>query len=785
MSGWKNRDNGRVCTVNGVPFYFQKRYTGQRCLGSGAYGVVCSAKDSITKKNVAIKKVSQYSRSTNAAVHILREIRLMRLLGKHKCIITLQNLYKRLKRDEIYMVMDQMDADLHQVIQSDQTLTGHHVQHFMFQLLKGIQYMHACGILHRDLKPGNLLVNSQCDLKIADFGLARERDPLSTMTQHVVTRWYRAPELMLRPNGHYDASVDVWSVGCILGEMIGRKPMFPGKDFIHQLRLIFNVIGAPHKDEVAHIENEDALLFLASLKQKCAVRMSNLFPSASAEVVDLLESILVFQPSKRLTTDRALEHKFMEGAAENYPIVTPPVPSNMECDFEGKKLTKQQILDMIKREVQIVRDQSKAEASNRLRLKRPQSAKVARESAHKQIGRGKTAANIAALQKESAQRVQQLKAIAKKQQKQPNPRPKRIEQRQKASLAQSHKKLTSSRSSHPPRHQDRLAQRSKQVTKKIREIEGQHKKQSIHPTDKVSFTRGRTQSDGNMLHEINRLRNSPRSKSNTAAKPDENSLAPVASRPGVAAANKGKSLVDRKRDLIRRTRSLGDPMFKAQTEARTKTRESLLVNADASPTKQNVRMLSPMARKLNEMQTNFREGKISEESLVQRKRELIQRTREETASATADTSKRVDDGASTTDVHSAKSTSVARALDAEQDSLSDHNTAEQGKKPLKTAMMPKSSLQQKVTVDNVLSPNHKKRTTTVIRPFKFHQTRRRSRSSAASIPLGGKKKLAANAGVGSMRRRLAEAMAVGRLKSNKKLTVPRSPKFLTRSRRRR
>lgn len=366
MRGYKRREYGRTRTFAGSPFFFPKRYEPIRCLGTGAYGVVCSAQDSTNKKKVAIKKVSQYTRSVNAAVHILREIRLMRLLGQHKCIITLKNLYTRINRDEIYLVMDYMQADLHQVIQSDQTLTGLHIQHFMFQLLKGIQYMHACGILHRDLKPGNLLVNSKCDLKIADFGLARERDPESTMTQHVVTRWYRAPELMLRPNGHYDASVDVWSVGCILGEMIGRKPMFPGKDFIHQLRLIFDVIGAPHKDEVAHIENEDALSFLESLKHKTPVRMTNLFPTASAEAVDLVESLLIFQPRKRLTIDGALAHNFLVGASNNFPLEIPAVPSNMECDFEGKKLTKREILTLIKREVQLLRGQIKKAKAKRL-----------------------------------------------------------------------------------------------------------------------------------------------------------------------------------------------------------------------------------------------------------------------------------------------------------------------------------------------------------------------------------------------------------------------------------
>ena len=373
------------------------------------------------------------------------------------------------------------------------------------------------------------------------------------------------------------------------------------------------------------------------------------FPSASAEVVDLVEALLVFQPNKRLATDQALEHKFMEGASENFPIVTPPVPSNMECDFEGKrldtcmgafsscmdtevlvliektgqKLTKQEIVEMIKREVQIVREQSKTDASKRLRLKRSQSAKakttkVAHESARKGVARAKTVSDISALQNDSAQRIAQLKEAGMQQKrvvKQENARPKRIEQRQESSSVQSDKKVPSPGSSHPPRQQEQLAQRGKEA-EKINKTAGLQQKQLIQPTEKVPFNKGRTQSDGNMLHEINRrsrLRQTPRAESNTETKPNENPPAPVASRPEVpAASNKGKSLVDRKRDLIRRTRSFSDSMFKPPSPIRA-TRERAVVDTDSSPSKPNVRILSPMARKLNEMQNNFREGKISEE----------------------------------------------------------------------------------------------------------------------------------------------------------------------------
>ena len=152
----------------------------------------------------------------------------------------------------------------------------------MYQLIRGIKYLHDHKIIHRDLKPGNLLVTRNCDLRITDFGLAREHpkrefesDPNAVMdgdhvedaermTQHVVTRWYRPPELMLCPDGLYSYYVDIWSAGCIFAELLGRKPLFR-KNFVHQLELIFGVIE-PKDSEVAHITNKQARKFLAGVR---------------------------------------------------------------------------------------------------------------------------------------------------------------------------------------------------------------------------------------------------------------------------------------------------------------------------------------------------------------------------------------------------------------------------------------------------------------------------------------------------------------------------------------
>lgn len=114
------------------------------------------------------------------------------------------------------------------------------MQYFLYQILRGLKYVHSANVLHRDLKPSNLLLNANCDLKIGDFGLARTTSETDFMTEYVVTRWYRAPELLLNCS-EYTAAIDIWSVGCILGEIMTRKPLFPGKDYVHQLRLITEV----------------------------------------------------------------------------------------------------------------------------------------------------------------------------------------------------------------------------------------------------------------------------------------------------------------------------------------------------------------------------------------------------------------------------------------------------------------------------------------------------------------------------------------------------------------
>jgi serine/threonine protein kinase len=212
MSNRNHSNKGeKIHNISQTTFTLDNQYSDLKILGKGSYGVVVSAYSESLHTKIAIKKITPVaSKHVVDAKHVLRETRLLRHMGKHENIITLQDISYREHSDEIYLIMELMDSDLHRILQSQQSLTEQHFQFFMFQLCCGVKYLHSHHIIHRDLKPGNILVSKDCRLRITDFGLARER-PLPKkgdsgggdgedidvpMTEHVVTRWYRPPELM-------------------------------------------------------------------------------------------------------------------------------------------------------------------------------------------------------------------------------------------------------------------------------------------------------------------------------------------------------------------------------------------------------------------------------------------------------------------------------------------------------------------------------------------------------------------------------------------------------------
>ncbi|OVA18196.1 Protein kinase domain [Macleaya cordata] len=315
-------------------------------LGRGAYGIVCGATNSETNEEVAIKKIGNAFDNRIDAKRTLREIKLLCHMD-HENVIKIKDIIRPPERenfDDVYIVYELMDTDLHQIIRSTQTLTDDHCQYFLYQLLRGLKYIHSANVLHRDLKPSNLLLNSNCDLKICDFGLARTTSETDFMTEYVVTRWYRAPELLLNCS-EYTTAIDIWSVGCIFMEIVKREPIFPGKDYVQQLKLITELLGSPEDSDLGFIRSDNARKYVKQLPQVPKQSFSQKFPNVSPVAIDLAERMLVFDPCKRITVEEALNHPYLLSLHEINE--EPTCPSPFIFDFEQSNLSEEDIKQLI------------------------------------------------------------------------------------------------------------------------------------------------------------------------------------------------------------------------------------------------------------------------------------------------------------------------------------------------------------------------------------------------------------------------------------------------------
>uniref|UniRef100_A0A8C4MXM3 Mitogen-activated protein kinase n=6 Tax=Amniota TaxID=32524 RepID=A0A8C4MXM3_EQUAS len=301
--------------VRGQVFDVGPRYTNLSYIGEGAYGMVCSAYDNVNKVRVAIKKISPFEHQTYCQ-RTLREIKIL-LRFRHENIIGINDIIRAPtieQMKDVYIVQDLMETDLYKLLKT-QHLSNDHICYFLYQILRGLKYIHSANVLHRDLKPSNLLLNTTCDLKICDFGLARVADPdhdhTGFLTEYVATRWYRAPEIMLNSKG-YTKSIDIWSVGCILAEMLSNRPIFPGKHYLDQLNHILGILGSPSQEDLNCIINLKARNYLLSLPHKNKVPWNRLFPNADSKALDLLDKMLTFNPHKRIEVEQALAHPYLE-----------------------------------------------------------------------------------------------------------------------------------------------------------------------------------------------------------------------------------------------------------------------------------------------------------------------------------------------------------------------------------------------------------------------------------------------------------------------------------------
>ncbi|KAJ9529354.1 hypothetical protein QJQ45_013777 [Haematococcus lacustris] len=392
---------------------------------------IAVARDLETNTKVAIKKIANAFENSVDAKRTLREIKLLRHLS-HENIVQILDIIPPVTRTQfrdVYIVYELMDTDLHQIIRSPQPLSDDHCQYFIYdgwgcvQVLRGLKFIHSAQILHRDLKPSNLLVNANCDLKICDFGLARTAasNQEEFMTEYVVTRWYRAPELLLSCS-EYGNAIDVWcvlfstsclrpcrhhclppslccalwvaveaqgserlcpaptlaparsrlftrrSVGCILAELLGRKPLFPGKDYVHQLNLITRLIGSPSEAELGFITSDKARRYIRALPRCERTDLRRLWPNANAKAsgrqrpgagtrpsvslnraVDLIDRMLVFDPSARISVEAALAHPYLASLHDDSD--EPSCATSFDLDLDSEQLTPDVVREIILRDV--------------------------------------------------------------------------------------------------------------------------------------------------------------------------------------------------------------------------------------------------------------------------------------------------------------------------------------------------------------------------------------------------------------------------------------------------
>eukprot|EP00993_Chasmostoma_nieuportense_P000120 NODE_1109_length_1652_cov_401.839344_g1042_i0.p1 GENE.NODE_1109_length_1652_cov_401.839344_g1042_i0~~NODE_1109_length_1652_cov_401.839344_g1042_i0.p1 ORF type:complete len:464 (+),score=88.59 NODE_1109_length_1652_cov_401.839344_g1042_i0:61-1452(+) len=310
-------DGLKTYNIKGNNFALPKHYTVTNRLGQGSYGMVVQALNTSTGEKIAIKKCGSLFKYPEDGKRILREIKLMQILN-HRNILGIVDVLPPTDRnfEDIYIVTIAMDTDLSNIIKS-QPLSEGHCKYVIYQLLRGLKYIHSANVLHRDLKPANILINFDCRIKICDFGLARGADPSKkqNLTNYVVTRWYRAPELLL-DNTRYTAAIDIWASGCIFAEMVRGSALFPGESSLDQMHRVADAVGVPPDDDLWWIQSTKAREYLKSRSGKenrsPNQDLKTLLPSSTKPLaVDFVKHMLAFNPYKRWSSDWLLDHPYL------------------------------------------------------------------------------------------------------------------------------------------------------------------------------------------------------------------------------------------------------------------------------------------------------------------------------------------------------------------------------------------------------------------------------------------------------------------------------------------
>jgi mitogen-activated protein kinase 1/3 len=370
----KNQNKMHSFTISKIKFTIEEKYEFIKQIGLGSFSAVCSCYDRKDNRNVAIKKVTNAFDDLEDARHILREIKLLSFFD-HDNIVTLLDVAKpenKLNYNDVYVITDLMETDLHRVIYSRQELTDEHIQYFIYQILRGTLYFHSANVIHRDLKPANILANKNCDLKICDFGLDHGKikdddktvlnlienpslpieysnniiydDSKRELNDRNISRWYRAPEAILSPDD-YKKPVDIWSIGCILAELLGRQPLFPADNNLDELQKIISVLGSPSESDLEYINDTKIKTFVNRLAKRTKQSFNLMFSNANPVALDLLGKMLTFSPKKRYTVEQCISHPYFEGLHD--PEQEPTAESTFDFSFDKESLSKEKLRNMI------------------------------------------------------------------------------------------------------------------------------------------------------------------------------------------------------------------------------------------------------------------------------------------------------------------------------------------------------------------------------------------------------------------------------------------------------
>lgn len=319
-----------------------RKYEVLKRLGKGQYGTVVSAQHRRTGKACAIKHISGVFAIKDDAIKTLRELRFLRVF-QHPNVVGLHDVL--VPRDaqgfnDVYLVTELMETDLDKLIKSKTVLEDQHIRWIIYQLLRALAYVHGANVSHRDVKPANIVVDSQCNVKLCDFGLSRadfprESDTPIFWTDYVATRWYRAPELLCSHNEQYTTQIDMWAAGCIMGELVKRRPMFPGRNVYHQIDLVTTFCGTPSPSTIDKMRNQRAREHLMrQLPPKPHENSSSKFPTLGDDGLSMLHGLLSFDPNDRTDAATSCQHIYFKQLRESIDEgFIAPSPQMAEADF--------------------------------------------------------------------------------------------------------------------------------------------------------------------------------------------------------------------------------------------------------------------------------------------------------------------------------------------------------------------------------------------------------------------------------------------------------------------